>query len=179
MERDARRRLSTANATYVSPSATKKLRLGAKIGYLFTLNVSKPYFLQRLTDRTHFFNGGFYTTAFYVGDEGVLLLDVPEKQGAKVLQAIAEVTTLPMTAIVYSHNHADHIIDTPVILDASSVAGVKGVRIIASTATNTKMKLLKCNPPSAQRDGGVAEWLLPVRTSHRPPHRLYTRGALR
>lgn len=138
---------STVNATYVAPSATEPLAAGAKIGRLFALNSTTPYFLQRLTERTYFFGGGFYTTTFYVGDQGVLVLDPPENQGPNLLQAIAEVTSLPVTTIVYSHNHADHIIATGVLLDAASAAGVEGVRIVASTETAGKMKLLKCTLP--------------------------------
>ena len=139
---------SPVNATYVAPSATEPLAPGAKIGELFSLFTTKPYFLQRLTERTYFFGGGFYTTTFYVGDNGVLLFDPPEGQGANVLAAVAEVTSLPVTAIVYSHNHADHIIGTAEILAAARAADVKNVRIIASTQTDAKMKLLKASLPA-------------------------------
>jgi glyoxylase-like metal-dependent hydrolase (beta-lactamase superfamily II) len=98
---------STVGAPYVEPSATEPLAPGAKLAHLFALNVTKPYYLQRLTGRTYFFGGGFYTTTFYVGDEGVLVFDPPEGQGEHLVQAIGEVTSLPVTAIVYSHNHAD------------------------------------------------------------------------
>ncbi|MEU9880915.1 MBL fold metallo-hydrolase [Streptomyces phaeochromogenes] len=140
--------LSTVNATYVTPSTTEQLASGSKLGELFTLNATRPYFLQKLTERTYFFGGGFYTTTFYVGDEGVLLLDPPEGQGANLVAAIAQVTGKPVTAIVYSHYHADHIISTPAVLDASRAAGVKNVRVIASTETEAKMKLLKSGLPA-------------------------------
>ena len=138
---------STVNATYVAASATEPLAPGAKVDRFFTLNMTQPYFLQRLTERTYFFGGGFYTTTFYVGDEGVLVFDPPENQGENLMQAIAEVTSLPVTAIVYSHNHADHIISTPVLLEAASAAGVENVRIIASTASEAKMKLVESKLP--------------------------------
>lgn len=139
---------STVNATYVVPSATEPLAPGAKVGEYFRLNVTSPYFLQRLTQRTYFFGGGFYTTTFYVGDKGVLALDPPELQGNNLLRAIADVTNLPVTAIAYSHNHADHMIGAPELLEAASVAGVDRVRIIASTETAAKMKLLKSSMPA-------------------------------
>ena len=140
--------LSTVNARYVAPSATEVLTPGAKIAQLFTLNVTKPYFLQRLTERTYFFGGGFYTTTFYVGDAGVLVFDPPEGQGTNLLEAIAEVTSLPVAAIVYSHNHADHMIAANELLEAASAAGVENVRIIASTETAAKMRRLKCTLPA-------------------------------
>lgn len=139
---------STVGATYVTPSATEPLAVGAKVGPFFTLNVTRPYFLQRLTERTYFFGGGFYTATFYVGEKGVLVLDPPENQGANLLQAIAEVTSLPVTAIVYSHNHADHMVGVKELLAAANAAGVGTVRIIASTETAEKMRLLKCSLPA-------------------------------
>lgn len=49
--------VSTVNASYVASSATKPLAPGTKIGQLFMLNMTQPYFLQRLTERTYFFAG--------------------------------------------------------------------------------------------------------------------------
>lgn len=137
---------STVNATYVEPSATRILLPNEKIKSLYKLNTTTPYMLQRLSEGVYFFGGGFYTCAFYVGKKGVLLLDAPEHQGANIIQAIASVTKLPVTAIVYSHNHADHIISASAVLEASKAAGVS-VRIIASTNTKEKMELLKCSLP--------------------------------
>jgi glyoxylase-like metal-dependent hydrolase (beta-lactamase superfamily II) len=140
---------SPTNARYVAPSATAELAPDAKIEHLFTLNTSKPYVLQRLTRRSYFFEAGHYATTFYVGDHGVLLFDPLQGQGAKILQAIASVTKLPVTAIVYSHGHADHIADTKLILDASLAAGVKRVRVIASAQTAAKLKFLGSHLPAA------------------------------
>ena len=170
---------STVNATYVEPSATELLAPGAKLAHLFALNVTRPYYLQRLTERTYFFGGGFYTTTFYVGDEGVLVFDPPEGQGDHLLQAVAEVTSLPVNAIVYSHNHADHMIGAREILTAASAAGVPDVRVIASTETAAKMQLLKCSMPATTETVHVAEGHVRVRTPHRRASRLCARGARR
>ena len=139
---------STVGAVYVAPSATEPLAPGAKVGPFFKLNVTRPYFLQRLTERTYFFGGGFYTATFYVGENGVLVLDPPENQGGNLVRAIAEVTSLPVSAIVYSHNHADHMLGAKEVLEAANAAGAGNVRIIASTETAEKMRLLKCTLPA-------------------------------
>ena len=67
---------STVNATYVAESATDALEPGEKIENLFTKNVTQDYILQKLTDRVWFFQVQFSGTMFYVGDEGVLLIDI-------------------------------------------------------------------------------------------------------
>lgn len=138
---------STVNATYVDPSPTELLAPGAKLAHLFALNATRPYYLQRLTERAYFFGGGFYTTTFYVGDQGVLVFDPPEGQGDHLLQAIAEVTNLPVTAIVYSHGHADHMIGAPDLLKAAG-AGGHDVRIIASTETVEKLRFVRSSMPA-------------------------------
>lgn len=135
---------STVNAEYVAPSIKEVLQPGLKIDDFFRLNLDRPYVVQRLTPRAYFFAGGFYTTTFYVGDEGVLVLDPPERQGDGLLAAIAEVTDLPVTAIAYSHYHADHMIGA-----VELVAAADGeLRIIASTRTVEKMKLFGSKLPA-------------------------------
>lgn len=82
----------------------------------------------------------FYSTTFYVGDKGVLLFDAPEGRGKYLLQAIRDVTPLPVTALVYSHYHVDHIGDSPFWNDEAKKEGVN-LRIIASKATAEKCNL--------------------------------------
>jgi glyoxylase-like metal-dependent hydrolase (beta-lactamase superfamily II) len=138
---------STVDATYVEPSTTEVLAPGAKLAHLFALNATRPYFLQRLTERTYFFGGGFYTTTFYLGDRGVLVFDPPEGQGDHLLQAISEVTDLRVTTIVYSHAHADHMIGAPDLLKAAAATG-QDIRIIASTETVEKLRIVNSSMPA-------------------------------
>ncbi|NJN81758.1 MAG: MBL fold metallo-hydrolase [Caldilineaceae bacterium] len=46
---------------------------------------------------------------FMVTGEGVIVVDAPPTIGEKALAAIAEVTDEPITHVIYSHAHADHI----------------------------------------------------------------------
>ncbi|MCA4331672.1 MBL fold metallo-hydrolase [Acinetobacter baumannii] len=119
---------STVHAVYVSQSSKKVLNPSEKIDRLYNRNLQQEYVLQRMTEHTYFFQSQFYGTMFYVGEKGVLLFDPVENAGEKILKAILEVTKLPVTTIVYSHAHADHISSAPVIVEASKKAGVK-VRI--------------------------------------------------
>lgn len=133
---------SPVAAVYVEPSATVPLEPGKKLGQLFKRNTEQPYVLQRLTERTYFFQRQFYGTVFYVGDKGVLLFDPLDGRVEQILAAIGEVTKLPVTAVVYSHDHADHIGGAQALVDHATAAGTKNLRIIASKATAEKMKFL-------------------------------------
>ncbi|MGG7566804.1 MBL fold metallo-hydrolase [Rhodovulum sp. DZ06] len=143
---------STVGATYRAESATVALAPGEKIETLFTKNMTQPYILQKLTDRVYFYQGGFYGTVFYVGAERVLLFDALEGQGPGLLEAIGSVTDLPVAAIVYSHNHADHINDAPKIL-----AAFPGAQVIATEATAAQMARLGSAHPAPTEVIGAEE----------------------
>ncbi|HAZ7787743.1 TPA: MBL fold metallo-hydrolase [Escherichia coli] len=139
---------STVNASYVEPSAEKIISPSDKLNNLFKRNMSQPYILQKIGERTYYVQRYFYSTTFYVGDKGVLLFDAPEGRGKYLLQAIRDVTPLPVTALVYSHYHVDHIGDSPFWNDEAKKEGVN-LRIIASKATAEKMQFMNSRLPVA------------------------------
>ena len=145
---------STVRAKYVEPSATRLLKPGEKIGDLYTRNVKQDYILQRLTKRTYWFQRQYYSTIFYVGDQGVLVFDPLQGSEKQLREAIASVTQLPVTAVVYSHDHADHIGDsTPFIEGIKKDWGMP--RVIASKATADKMDFLDS---SFLRPTEIVDW---------------------
>ena len=139
---------STVNASYVEPSAEKIISPSDKLNNLFERNMSQPYILQKIGERTYYVQRYFYSTTFYVGDKGVLLFDAPEGRGKYLLLAIRDVTPLPVTALVYSHYHVDHIGDSPFWNDEAKKEGVN-LRIIASKATAEKMQFMNSRLPVA------------------------------
>lgn len=139
---------STVNASYVEPSAEKIISPSDKLNNLFERNMSQPYILQKIGERTYYVQRYFYSTTFYVGDKGVLLFDAPEGRGKYLLQAIRDVTPLPVTALVYSHYHVDHIGDSPFWNDEAKKEGVN-LRIIVSKATAEKMQFMNSRLPVA------------------------------
>lgn len=139
---------STVNASYVEHSAEKIISPSDKLNNLFERNMSQPYILQKIGERTYYVQRYFYATTFYVGDKGVLMFDAPEGRGKYLLQAIRDVTPLPVTALVYSHYHVDHIGDSPFWNDEAKKEGVN-LRIIASKATAEKMQFMNSRLPVA------------------------------
>ncbi|HAI5816831.1 TPA: MBL fold metallo-hydrolase [Escherichia coli] len=139
---------STVNASYVEPSAEKIISPSDKLNNLFERNMSQPYILQKIGERIYYVQRYFYSTTFYVGDKGVLLFDAPEGRGKYLLQAIRDVTPLPVTALVYSHYHVDHIGDSSFWNDEAKKEGVN-LRIIASKATAEKMQFMNSRLPVA------------------------------
>ena len=46
---------------------------------------------------------------FLVNEEGVIVVDAPQAIGDKIFAAVSEVTDRPITHLIYSHAHKDHI----------------------------------------------------------------------
>lgn len=52
---------------------------------------------------------GLYQCAFFVSEDSVVAVDLPPTIGNDMIYAIGNVTSNPITHVVYSHHHADHI----------------------------------------------------------------------
>ena len=69
----------------------------------------RGYRLQELGSGLYMVTDNAYQSMFLVHDSGVVVVDAPPSYAAHIPKAIAEVTDLPITHLVYSHSHADHI----------------------------------------------------------------------
>jgi len=70
---------------------------------------TKGYLVQEIRDHLYWVTDGSYNTMFLVTDKGVVAVDAPPSIGKNYLKAIAEVTDKPVTYVIYSHAHIDHI----------------------------------------------------------------------
>jgi glyoxylase-like metal-dependent hydrolase (beta-lactamase superfamily II) len=69
----------------------------------------KGYRLQDLGQGLYMITDNAYQSMFLVYDKGVVVIDAPPNYAAKIPQAIKEVSSNPITHVVYSHSHIDHI----------------------------------------------------------------------
>jgi glyoxylase-like metal-dependent hydrolase (beta-lactamase superfamily II) len=69
----------------------------------------KGYRLQDLGDGLYMVTDNIYQSMFLVYDRGVVVVDAPPNYAKRIPQAIAEVTKNPITHVIYSHSHIDHI----------------------------------------------------------------------
>lgn len=82
------------------------------------IDPAKGYLVEEIRDGLYWITDGTYQVMFLVADEGVVLVDAPPNLAGKLLPAIAEVTPLPVTHLIYSHTHRDHIGAAAVVVDA-------------------------------------------------------------
>jgi glyoxylase-like metal-dependent hydrolase (beta-lactamase superfamily II) len=73
------------------------------------IDPAKGYRIQDLGDGLYMVTDNIYQSMFLVYDRGVAVIDAPPEYASKLPQAIAEVTRNPITHVIYSHSHIDHI----------------------------------------------------------------------
>ena len=69
----------------------------------------KGYLVEEIRDNLYWVTDGSYNTMFLVTDEGVVAVDAPPSIGQNYLKPMTEVTDKPITHVIYSHAHLDHI----------------------------------------------------------------------
>ena len=172
--------LSITGADYIEPSAEIPLQPGQRVSHLFPRSVLEEYVLQRLTERTYWVSRHFYGSLFYVGKRGVLLLDPFQGAADSLVKAIRSVTSLPVTAICYSHFHADHIGGARALVGALPAAP----RVIASEHTAVWMERFGSDLPrptdilpwpdgAVDFDGIELRFRGLPRPGHSPDHAVY------
>ena len=68
----------------------------------------KGYFVKEIANDVFWLVSGGYQTMFVTTEQGVVVVDAPQPIGEKYLDAINEVTSMPITHMIYSHHHQDH-----------------------------------------------------------------------
>src|ERR1700753_714208 len=136
--------VSTTGAEYVEPWATELIKRGQRVSHLFPRAVMEEFVLQRVTERVWWVTRQFYGSLFYVGERGGLLFGSPLGAADATLAAIASVTPLPVTAVVYSHFHADHVGGSRRLFELLAAAPPRGV---ASEDTARRMSRVPADLP--------------------------------
>src|SRR5712671_6769074 len=109
------------------------------------VDAAKGYRLQRLGRNLYMVTENAYQSMFLVHESGVVVVDAPPSHAALIPKAIAEVTDKPITHIIYSHSHADHI---------GGAGGLGGRRIIIAHEETRKL-LARQRPEPAGPDRDV------------------------
>lgn len=91
----------------------------------------KGYLVGEINNNLYWVTDGLYNAMFLVYDKGVVMVDAPPTIGENLLLAVKDVTAKPITHLVYTHSHTDHI----------GAAGIfpKGIEIVAQEATKKSL----------------------------------------
>ena len=74
-----------------------------------SVDLSKGYHVAEISDGLYWVTEGSYQAMFLTTGKGVIVVDAPPSIGQNMVNAIADVTDEPITHVIYSHSHADHI----------------------------------------------------------------------
>jgi glyoxylase-like metal-dependent hydrolase (beta-lactamase superfamily II) len=94
----------------------------------------KEYSIAEIGGGIYWVSDGAYNTMFVVSSAGVIACDAPPTLGENYRRAIAEATDKPVSHLVYSHEHVDHIAGahlftpTPQIIANKRTADLLGLR---------------------------------------------------
>ena len=73
------------------------------------LETGETYRLEELGRGLYMITDNVYQSMFLVYETGVVIVDAPPTYADKILTVIREVTDKPVTHLIYSHAHVDHI----------------------------------------------------------------------
>ncbi len=93
------------------------------------IDFSKGYLVEEIKDGLYWVTDGAYNTIFLTTGEGVIVVDAPPSIGENYLNAIAEVTEEPITHVIYSHTHIDHIGAASIFPDDAIIISQKNVAL--------------------------------------------------
>jgi len=84
---------------------------------LENIHVLQGIYLPQVNSRIYVAIGfALANSIMLVGDDGVVIVDVTEslESAAEIYEAFRKITTKPITDIIYTHNHGDHVLGTQV-----------------------------------------------------------------
>jgi len=105
------------------------------------IDYSKGYLVEEIKGGLYWVTDGAYQAMFLTTGQGVIAVDAPPSIGENYLKAIAEVTEEPITHVIYSHTHNDHV-------GAMSMFPDDAVYIAHQEATDTLEKRNDPNRPA-------------------------------
>src|SRR5918999_2876810 len=118
----------TTTARY-SSVATVSILLSAL--FLSLAYAQEPdYELQEIKPGVYVVSAGGYNSMFLVTQEGVVVVDAPPAIGEKMFSAVSEVTDRPITHLIYSHAHKDHIGAANLFQNVTRIAHNETARVL-------------------------------------------------
>lgn len=128
----AQRSADTAAGVAQSPVIGRALKdhvpvLKAALDRAWAVDPKKGVETRKVADGVFVVTDGVWQSAFVVTEAGVIVFDAPETYAAKIRAEITAVTRRPITTLVYTHIHKDHIGGSAAFKD------IEGLEIVALT----------------------------------------------
>ena len=131
---------NTANVVSLDPTHANSYKtfapeLAATLARTPQLDPETQLYVEEIEPNLFYVTGGIYQSAFLRTDEGVVVLDAPPSFAHKLPAIIAEnAPGMPITHLIYSHGHTDHVGGSAVFGDAEGLEVVAPTKVAASLA---------------------------------------------
>lgn len=128
--------VSAQEVKYIQPSKTVPLVPGQKLISSDFERMTSPYTIQLLAGSVYWVETMGYQSTVVVGKRSVLVIDAPrDGRGSAIIKAIRdEISELPITTLVYSHYHFDHVGDANAYVEEAKRTGTK-LRVVGTEET--------------------------------------------
>lgn len=108
------------------------------------LDPDTQLYVEEIEPNLFYVTGGIYQSAFLKTDEGVVVLDAPPSFAHKLPAIIGEkAPDLPITHLIYSHGHTDHVGGAAVFGDVEGLEVVATANVAVSIAEDGAPTILQ------------------------------------
>ena len=90
----------------------------------------KGWLVEEIRGGAHWVTGGDYQALLVTSAEGTAVIDAPPSLGPKLHAALAEVSAAPVTHLIYSHSHYDHVGAAHLFTDATVIGHAEVARTL-------------------------------------------------
>ncbi len=103
--------------------------------------MSKGYYTDSLGGGVHYVKDGWYYQLVVEHDDGLIVVDAPPTNGQyflgeNIIPAIREISPKPITHVIYSHHHRDHIGAAAVFPDDVTIIAQAECAALVATASD-------------------------------------------
>ena len=101
----------------------------------------KGYWVDEINDGIYWVTNGAYQSMFMTTGSGIIVVDAPPSIGPNILLAIKSVSQEPITHMVYSHSHKDHIGAAATLPGIHTIIAQESVKTILLDANDSNRPL--------------------------------------
>ena len=124
--------------------------IGVRIGHYLpvpqeakgpAVDAAKGYRIEELGKGLYMITDNVYQSMFMVYETGVVVVDAPPSYATHIVEGVRQVTDKPITHLIYSHSHTDHIGGTNALGKVPTIIAQEETKRLLARANDTNRPL--------------------------------------
>jgi len=124
--------------------------IGVRIGHYLpvpqeakgpAVDAAKGYRIEELGKGLYMITDNVYQSMFMVYETGVVVVDAPPSYATHIVEGVREMTDRPITHLIYSHSHTDHIGGTNALGKVPTIIAQEETKRLLARANDTNRPL--------------------------------------